>query len=215
MFAPKYSPPPGGRPPSPPRSRPPPPPRPEVEDADPYAPRTIAAQPSTGDEAYARRAGLPPVASGDDAYARRVALSQGASGDDAYARRAALSQQPAPTPISALPPFPPTPREQVAPTLTGSDDSVREMPSAGMLAGVAVQPASTTGSSAPALPVVSAVPSNPAGASENAGAPGAPANLEFAKLLEEKKRAAEAVAARLRALAPGAAPAPLPIAEEE
>ncbi|WWD17386.1 hypothetical protein CI109_101827 [Kwoniella shandongensis] len=229
MFAPPkmYSPPSAARrdlPREEPSSRPPPPP-PSTQSSlndDPYARRAAMTQVSTGDDdAFARRAALsapiqPPSAnSGDEAYARRAALS----GDEAYARRLALSQGQgapsfapptasipgfgAPPPPSFAPPPPPNfasaprPPPNFAPpppsALSGAPPppppqlqhlSVADIPGFGLST-----PAPTSGSS-------TVVP---------AQAPAAPGSEDFAKMLEERKKAAEAIAAKFKLLAGGGA----------
>ncbi|WVR07130.1 hypothetical protein IAU60_004171 [Kwoniella sp. DSM 27419] len=189
---------------------------------------------SSGDDAYNHRAGLSQApASGDDAYARRLAMSQQArappvddaypsrghmlgqappaSGDDAYARRVALSQaQPPPTgfippsindrpppppPPPSMPPFPPPP-----PGL-----SVRQ-PSPPPTVGHPSAPAAPVTAPPHDIPGFGSFSSDRAVAAPISEALAADREKEdFAKMLEERKKAAEAIAAKFKALAGGPA----------
>ncbi|WVQ99323.1 hypothetical protein IAU59_006455 [Kwoniella sp. CBS 9459] len=157
-----------------------------------FQPAILPPQPASGDDAYARRMAMSQSAgSGDDAYARRVAMSQTqiSSGDDAYARRVALSQNPVQAPSFAPPSFvsnnarPPAPPSFASGTLQAGPSTIPGfMPTTS-----SVQPATGVGASN--------------GPSGEAG------NEDFTKMLEERKKAAEAIAAKFKALA-GAGPVP-------
>ncbi|KAK8864315.1 hypothetical protein IAR55_001562 [Kwoniella newhampshirensis] len=216
MFAPPkmYSPPSARR--DLPREQPlPPPSLPPVHSVtgdDPYAKRAAMVQAPTGDDAFARRAALsasaPPANSGDDAYARRVALS----GDDAYARRLALSQgqgtpsfaPPTSTPgLDVAPPsFAPLPPSFAPPPLSFAPlpppAFTPPPPSALSSAPPPPPPQSTDVSGIPGFGAVT--PYTPEPSTSVSAAPD-PAEDDFAKLLEERKKAAEAIAAKFKLLA--------------
>ncbi|KAK6910192.1 hypothetical protein I203_104224 [Kwoniella mangroviensis CBS 8507] len=148
---------------------------------------------TSGEDAYTRRAAM--ASSGDDAYARRAALSQAPStGDDAYARRVAMSQQPA----------------------SGDDAYARRVAMSQN-----PQPPSFTTSQPPSFaPPAQTVPPPPSsdipGFASSVPIPtstAAPAasdkeKEDFAKMLEDRKKAAEAIAAKFRAFGGGAAAGP-------
>lgn len=157
-----------------------------------------------------------PAQSGDDAYARRAALTQAVSGDDAYARRLALSQGQA----VATPPGPP-PQRQRPPSPPSDPYADRSAPPASTNMGNIISSAtSLSGGAKPFVPPSSALmagaplaappaPNFAPAATTAPPAPGGPGdNNDFAKMLEERKRAAEAIAAKFRSLAgQGAMPA--------
>ncbi|WVF71550.1 hypothetical protein IAT40_006358 [Kwoniella sp. CBS 6097] len=151
---------------------------------DAYARRVaMSQQPASGDDAYAIRAAMAQPASGDDAYARRIAMSQtqpqaqgSSSGDDAYARRVAMSQGQGQAPSFTPPSFVPTNAPPPPPP--------------------SFAPASQAGPS-----VVPGLTSVPPAAGVGPASGGEGGNEDFAKMLEERKKAAEAIAAKFKALA--------------
>lgn len=152
---------------------------------------------------------LQPAQSGDNAYARRAALTQAVSGDDAYARRLALSQGQSVAPPSGpplqrqRPPSPPSDPYADRPASPASTNTESLNKSVTSLSGPAkpfVPPSSALMAGAPhtAPPAPNFTPA----ATMAPPAPGGPGdNNEFAKMLEERKRAAEAIAAKFRSLA--------------
>ena len=159
---------------------------------DAYARRAAISQAATGDDAYARRAAMVQTATGEDVYARRLAMSQDGINDDPYAKRAAMSQ-PQPIPESSLTYFPPPAHQYSAappppPSSNSTDASLPQLPPSGIPGfGQASRPQTVKG---------------PAPSSFNASVPAVatsgPGSAEFSAMLEERKRAAQAIAAKLQ-----------------
>ncbi|WWC89415.1 uncharacterized protein L201_004339 [Kwoniella dendrophila CBS 6074] len=134
----------------------------------------------------------PQTISGDDAYARRAAM--GSSGDDAYARRVAMSQQPA----------------------SGDDAYARRVAMSQGAPPPSFAPSSSSSQPPPAQQTpsydipgfTSSIPAQPpAPTPATAPVPVEADNTDFAKMLEDRKKAAEAIAAKFKALTGGSSAA--------
>jgi hypothetical protein len=227
------------RPPPPPppvnRSPSPPPPPPPMLDDDVYARRAAPAHVASGDDAYARRQAMsqtdqgrapPPFLqapqprkepmSGDDAFAHRAALSQ-AQAHTSYTP----SPQPPfrPPPITAnMPPFPPShafppppssftqPMPPFLPNTMSQAGPSNPIPAP--LSSDHGIPGFSSSSKATPTPSVADVSAEPV------AEPAPPSSEDFAKMLEERRKAAASIAERLKNLGP-AAPVHAPIPEPE
>ncbi|RXK35392.1 hypothetical protein M231_07336 [Tremella mesenterica] len=184
----------------------------------------------TGDDAYARRAAMVQASTGDDAYARRLALSQAKPQDQASVSAAELATMPSypppPPPEDAAPPppsssfipppafalagAPPPPRGFVPPPLSALAGAPPPPP--GMRSGFIPPPPSALAGAPPppSFPVNSAqhlsgVHSPPASVSAPSDPPvpiPQPPPSDIDKLIAEKRQAAQAIADKLKALAP-------------
>ncbi|WVW83811.1 hypothetical protein I302_105832 [Kwoniella bestiolae CBS 10118] len=164
----------------------------------PPPPSLTTPQASSGDDAYARRAAM--ASSGDDAYARRAALSHPTSsstGDDAYARRAAMSQQPA-SGDDAYARRVAMSQGQQPPSFAPSSSSAQAPQFA---------PPAQNAASSDIPGFASSVPA-PVPAATSAAEASDKEKEDFAKMLEDRKKAAEAIAAKFRAFGGGAAAGP-------
>ncbi|ORY34088.1 hypothetical protein BCR39DRAFT_518418 [Naematelia encephala] len=229
-----YSPPPGSRLQAPPTREAQPSAAASTGD-DAYARRLALSQAATGNDAYARRAALASAATGDDAYARRAALAQASAAPPPPL--ATTPPSPPPPPMSAPPappptfglPTPPPPPSFAPPAFQTSSSSTPAQPS--FVPPPAHLMAQAPPSFSPPPPhLVAAAPSGPPPASGIPGfgnygqsaqppaqiptppiatssAPGASQD-DFTKMLEERRKAAEAIAAKFKSL-PGAPPPPM------
>ena len=199
---------------------------------DAYARRQAMSQAPTRDEAYTQRQAMsrappeinrpiqppPPTtgpswnqASGDEAYARRAALSQSQQATPSPLmpkfQPPAMMMPPFPPPQAApqnMPPFAPSQQPPVLPPFPPSQSNPAPSPSATQTSGIpgfGVRPPPTT------ITVPDAEPALPA--------PAPPSAEEFARMLEERKKAAASIAERLRNLGPPpSAHPPIPEPEE-
>jgi len=201
---------------------------------DAYARRQAMSQVPTSDHAYAQRQAMsrPPPDLHRPTQQPPPSPSVGpgwnqASGDEAYARRAGLSQSqwatpsplmpkfqppammmpPFPPPQAAaqnMPPFAPSQQSPSLPPFPPSQSTSAQLPStieSSGIPGFGVRPPSTTTTVPDAEPVVPA------------HAP--PSAEDFARMLEERKKAAASIAERLKNLGPHpSAHPPIPDPEE-
>jgi splicing factor 45 len=203
---------------------------------DAYARRQALSQASTGNDAYAQRQGasrpplesnrptqppqLPPIAgtswnqaSGDEAYARRAALSQSQSQHATPSplmpkfQPPAMMMPPFPPPQAApqtMPPFAPSQQPPSLPPFPPSRSNPGPPPSAGESSGI-------PGFGVRSSPTTTLVPD----AELAVPTPAPPSAEDFARMLEERKKAAASIAERLKNLGPPpSAHPPIPEPEE-
>jgi splicing factor 45 len=207
---------------------------------DAYARRQAMSHAPTGDDAYAQRQAMsrpppdvhrptqptqaPPIAgpswnqaSGDEAYARRAALSQSQSQHATpsplmpkFAPPAMMMMPPFPPPQAtpqSMPPFAPSQQPPVLPPFPPSQSTSAQLPPSTIessgIPGFGARPpppmaAPTAADAEPALPT-----------------PAPPSAEDFARMLEERKKAAASIAERLKNLGPPpSAHPPIPEPEE-
>jgi splicing factor 45 len=201
---------------------------------DAYARRQAMSKVPTGDDAYAQRQAMsrPPLeaqrpiqppppsttwnqASGDEAYARRAALSQSQS---QYATPSPLMPKFQP-PAMMMPPFPPpqaTPQNMPPFAPSQTPPSLPPFPPSQSHPG----PPSSAGDSSGipgfgARPPSQIVTPTAADAEPAIPTPAPPSAEDFARMLEERKKAAASIAERLKNLGPPpSANPPIPEPEE-
>ena len=185
-----------------------------------YARRQAMSQAPTGDDAFAQRQAMsrPPPEVPRPTQAPTsggVPSWNQASGDEAYARRAALSQsqQATPSPLMpkfapptmTMPPFPPPQAPpQSMPPFAPSQQTPSLPPFPPSQTSPAPPPSATEPSGIPgfgARPPTIATPTA-SDADSTLPTPAPPSAEDFARMLEERKKAAASIAERLKNLGP-------------
>nr|ODN88273.1 hypothetical protein L203_02882 [Cryptococcus depauperatus CBS 7841] len=168
----------------------------------------------SGDEVYEQRKVMSqnPVATGDDAYARRAAMSQqvssqsqprAISGNDAYTGRTAISQHLQP-PGFVTEMSNPDPPAFAPPTFTATNFASPHPPNP--TNGQTYDQSNSANGPSTSVPLSSIpglAPAHPPTSNTPSGGSG---QKDYQTMLEERKKAAEAIAAKFKALA-GAGPA--------